>query len=137
MLENNLKKCVRQNCNNFVVNIEETGMFCKSCSMDNFYTEKNNKLSRESLDTARNNTLKYKYGITQIDYEQLFKKQNFSCLICKKGNGTTVRFPVDHCHKTGKVRGILCPACNKALGLFKDNIEALESAIDYLKKNKL
>jgi hypothetical protein len=41
------------------------------------------------------------------------------------------------CHKTGKVRGILCPSCNLALGLFKDNVDVLSEAIIYLNKNEI
>jgi hypothetical protein len=42
---------------------------------------------------------------------------------------------IDHCHNTGKVRGLLCDHCNKGLGLFKDNIDYLNKAIEYLKYN--
>jgi len=70
-----------------------------------------------------------KYELTLDDYNKILSKQNNKCAICKikmeKPN-------VDHCHKTGIVRGILCAPCNKGLGNFKDNIEYLKEAINYL-----
>lgn len=78
------------------------------------------------------------YGITLEEYLDLAEKQNFVCAICGKEN-----FPmngchsgclvVDHDHKTGKVRGLLCHNCNRALGLFQDSPFLLEKASDYLK----
>ena len=57
------------------------------------------------------------------------KKQNGVCAICF---GKTKKLHIDHCHKTKKVRGILCARCNLALGLFGDQIKYLENAISYL-----
>lgn len=45
-----------------------------------------------------------------------------------------MKLVVDHCHDTGKIRGLLCHNCNRALGLLKDSVHTLESAIDYLEK---
>jgi hypothetical protein len=64
------------------------------------------------------------------------ERENFSCMIC----GVTEeeigkRLDVDHCHSTGKVRGVLCNPCNTTLGHAKDNIAILEAAIEYLKNN--
>lgn len=89
--------------------------------------------------------IKNKYGFKDgIDeYERLAKEQNNSCLICKnKFNSITNdteqkrTLAIDHCHKTGKFRGIICCNCNSGLGYFKDSIEALQSAIDYLNQHK-
>lgn len=52
-----------------------------------------------------------------------------SCAIC----GSKVRLVVDHCHKTGRIRGVLCAKCNSAIGLLGDDTERLASAIEYLK----
>ncbi len=54
-----------------------------------------------------------------------------NCEIC---NIILDKKDIDHCHETGKVRGVLCPRCNKALGLFSDNLNVMEKAIKYLKK---
>jgi hypothetical protein len=79
-----------------------------------------------------------KYGMTEHDYKVLLKSQEGSCAIC---SGTTTaksqyRMPIDHCHETGTVRGILCHHCNTGLGQFKDSIDSLKKAIEYLEKSK-
>lgn len=85
----------------------------------------------------RKTVLKTNYGITIEQWNALLLKQNDCCAICVKHYSEfKTRFAVDHCHKTGKVRGLLCMHCNQALGKFEDSIENLESAIDYLKSNK-
>lgn len=80
--------------------------------------------------------LKIKYNLTEEQYDQLLKNQNYKCLICQNDfdMNNTKAIHVDHCHETNIVRGILCGTCNKGLGLFKDNIEYLQSAIKYLKR---
>ena len=73
------------------------------------------------------------FGITLEDYKVLEKKQNYRCKICglsKKQNKQDLS--VDHCHDTGKVRGLLCKHCNFGLGHFRDNVDNLYKAIDYL-----
>lgn len=84
---------------------------------------------------------KYK-GLNSLKcYEELLQKQNGLCAICNKTNTTTrngkiKRYAIDHCHKSGKVRGLLCGFCNSALGYFKDKIELLKKAIAYIEDNK-
>lgn len=73
----------------------------------------------------------YRYGITDEDYGELLKSQDGKCAIC----GIEAKLNIDHCHDNGHVRGLLCNQCNTALGLFKDNINNLLTAIEYLKKN--
>lgn len=75
--------------------------------------------------------IKRLYGISYDEYLEKIKKNNGNCPICKDSVGSGA---VDHNHKTGKVRDVLCSSCNGALGLFKDNVPNLESAIIYLKK---
>jgi hypothetical protein len=76
------------------------------------------------------------YGLTLEDYDDLLDKQNGCCAICgtedPRGQSKAGRFYVDHNHKTGEVRGLLCNDCNTALGLFKDSTELLASGIKYL-----
>ena len=85
--------------------------------------------------------LKKEYGLTQDQYDALRKSQNDSCAVCSKkfvtelGKGRT-NFGVDHCHKTGEVRGLLCLPCNSSLGLMKENIETLLKMVQYLKFHK-
>ena len=77
----------------------------------------------------KNSRMKIRYGIDIKDYEILFKKQNGKCAIC---GAKKDKLDIDHCHKTNKVRGLLCGSCNRALGLLKDNTDFLNSAIKYL-----
>lgn len=80
--------------------------------------------------------LKKKFGITLEDYNSILENQNYKCAICENNkSGGMGTFPVDHDHKTGKVRGLLCMKCNTGLGLFLDNEDLLLKAIAYLKKH--
>ena len=75
------------------------------------------------------------YNLTPIDYENLLKKQNYKCAICgssNPGNTHKKHFSVDHCHKTNKVRGLLCHKCNTSLGGFNDSPKLLKLAVCYL-----
>lgn len=80
-----------------------------------------------------------KYGIDEYRYEDLLIHQNYCCAICKRPEtlidprtGRLFELAVDHCHKTGNIRGLLCTKCNGGLGLFEDNAEFLMSAIEYV-----
>ncbi|MBL0320503.1 MAG: endonuclease VII domain-containing protein [Alphaproteobacteria bacterium] len=74
-----------------------------------------------------------KYGLTQEQHIEKIKEQDNSCAICgKKDEGRVLC--VDHDHKTGKVRGLLCTNCNVGLGNLKDSIQILQAAIGYLKR---
>ena len=73
------------------------------------------------------------YGINLEEYSELFNKQGGKCAICGKHQiDLTQPLFVDHDHKTGKVRGLLCITCNTALGTFGDSVEGLQKVIDYL-----
>ena len=65
-------------------------------------------------------------------YKFLMKEQDGKCDICWKQYDTYAKLEVDHCHKSGKTRGLLCKTCNLGLGEFKDDPELLERAILYL-----
>lgn len=84
---------------------------------------------------VKDKKLKAKFNITIKDYNNMLTEQNYSCKICCiKQIDLTINLSVDHCHFTGKIRGLLCNSCNLALGLFKDNIEYLKNAQNYLKQ---
>lgn len=134
---------------------------CSKCKVespiDNFY--KNSKLSdglnsqckncyrRYNIDWVKRNPeyhksrlLKYLYNITIEDYNILSESQKGVCAICsrpetEKLKGTTKVLSVDHCHETGRIRGLLCTACNTILGRSKDDRLILLSAIEYLDRN--
>ena len=93
-----------------------------------------NKLKKEKhWDANRNAFLKRHFGIDQKEYENILEKQDFKCAICLKSKSSK-NLDIDHCHTTGKVRGLLCRSCNMGLGYYKDNPELLEKAADYLRR---
>lgn len=81
------------------------------------------------LESTRNRVIR-QYGITREDLNAILERQNFKCAICK--TLVNYRSQIDHCHKTGKVRGVLCPLCNRMLGMARDNVDVLATAIGYL-----
>ena len=106
---------------------------CKQCR-----TERRNELGFRLGERGRSGRLKYHYGITQAQYDQMVVDQNGLCKVCSRPgiNRWNNQLVVDHCHSTGKVRGLLCDKCNKGLGSFEDKIEVLEAAVQYLKDSK-
>lgn len=89
-----------------------------------------------------------KFGLTIEEFRRLFEEQQNLCAICNQpetriftGRGANAgqmkvsKLCVDHCHETGKVRGLLCHDCNTAIGKMKDDVQRLQLAIDYLKKH--
>ena len=80
-------------------------------------------------DSYRGANLKRKYGITLADYNNMFESQAGECKTCHK---KYIRLCVDHNHESGQVRGLLCPACNNAIGFVRESQETLENIIAYL-----
>jgi hypothetical protein len=76
------------------------------------------------------------YGITIDEFEARLAGQGGACAICRIVPENTWSLAVDHDHRTGKVRGLLCDQCNLALGKFQDSIKTLENAIAYLRKHE-
>jgi len=112
---------------------------CPRCKATKSGTGKNGFVAGQSL--CRECSLGYQkterraaqYGMTK---EQLieFYASNPNCNICKTPIKRGKKFHIDHCHKTGVVRGALCNKCNVGIGLMQENPVVLQSAIDYLKK---
>jgi hypothetical protein len=106
---------------------------CKPC-----YNKKSIAWTKANPDkvkvSRRKFKLKEKYGISVEEYDKMYAEQNGVCYICHKEH---LRRPlnVDHCHKTGKVRKLLCDKCNMALGLLDDSIELLDRLQKYLKEH--
>ena len=85
-------------------------------------------------ETRRAYRLRSYYGITENDYETLLTCQGGRCAICHTGsNGSRAKFDIDHNHQTGKVRGLLCSHCNRALGFIRDQPETAISMAKYLR----
>ena len=90
-----------------------------------------NKTHREEI---KQYGLKKRYNISIEEFNQMLVNQNHKCKICgvDELNAGKKGLSVDHDHKSGKVRGLLCSNCNTAVGLLKENINILKSAIKYL-----
>jgi hypothetical protein len=88
-------------------------------------------------DKIKHLNLRRAYGISLEEYNALAEAQGHKCAICGASDAQSTiskkHFFVDHCHETGKVRGLLCNHCNRGLGAFKDNTEFLAKAIAYLR----
>jgi hypothetical protein len=110
----------------------------------------NNKFQKRNPNRNTNILKKHYYvrnsnaKISKDDYEKMLEEQNNVCKLCKnpetvsnspKSSGPN-RLAIDHCHKTDKIRGLLCRSCNLMLGNAKDSIELLQEAIDYLQKHQ-
>ena len=86
--------------------------------------------------------LKKRYKITLEQWKEMFELQDHKCKTCGSeissvtGNNDKTRGVVDHCHTTGKIRGLLCHHCNRALGLIKDDKNILKNLIKYLEDNE-
>lgn len=103
--------------------ISNTRKYCELCSS---VSNKNNIKK-----SVRKSHLKKSYGITPEQYDEMFQRQGGVCAVCgKPPNGR--KLSVDHDHRTGKVRALLCAHCNIALGNVDDNPSILQKLINYL-----
>lgn len=110
---------------------------CKNCD----YQQKRKWIEehQEQEKISRRKRTLRQYDITFEEYKEMFSKQEGKCAICgvlmvEGVEGNPLVACVDHNHKTGQVRGLLCSLHNRALGLFDDNIEIMKSAINYLER---
>lgn len=87
-------------------------------------------------DGSRRRRMKSKYGLEWDDYQKMLLSQTGLCKICKspQNNSRADVLHIDHDHKTGKIRGLLCHKCNSALGYANDNPEILKEMIKYLQE---
>lgn len=93
----------------------------------------NKKWNSNNYSRKRYRDLKQRYNTTPEEYELMFNAQSGNCKICNTNQSQlTKRLAVDHCHTTGKIRGLLCSSCNCMLGYSNDDVKKLQQAIDYL-----
>jgi hypothetical protein len=102
-----------------------------------YMREYSRKMRAANPDYHKNMFLKRQYGITIDCYSEMLAAQDGCCAICAKPEATEIKgkvvaLAVDHCHKTGAVRALLCSSCNTALGLFNDSVELLAKAREYV-----
>jgi len=129
-------RCCQQCGVSYILGIESTlHKYCSIKCRNKWHTNHSHKKYRNSpqgKQTMRDWRLLKEFGITQEQYDTMLTSQNNSCAICSRANFTGYNWHVDHCHTTGKVRGLLCSKCNQGLGLFEDNLTSLRKAIEYL-----
>jgi hypothetical protein len=120
--------------------------YCGSCETvkvrDDFYPNAHTGSHYNHCKACRQisnnrNRLGRDFSLTPGEYEEMSVAQNHLCKICKLPerivvHGKLRKLAVDHCHKTGVIRGLLCSTCNRGLGCLQDSIENLRSAIEYL-----
>jgi len=86
-----------------------------------------------TYEQRRNARLKNKFGITASEYDRILGQQNFLCAVCSQHRDEFSKaFAVDHCHTTGRIRGLLCEKCNQGIGCFNDSPERIRLAVQYL-----
>lgn len=102
--------------------------YCKECYV--LYQEeyrKSNYSKEQRRKWQRSYNLRAKYGISVEEYDQMLRDQDSACAICMRSElepGSPLKLVVDHDHETGKVRGLLCDFCNRALGVLGDRLES-------------
>ena len=115
---------------------EAKAEYQKRVAADPLFHEKNRGRAKQwRLDYPerhRDSRLQSAYGISLAQRTKMLASQNGQCAICYTPEITGVTLHVDHCHNSGKVRGLLCPQCNTALGLFRDSEHLLKKATLYL-----
>jgi Recombination endonuclease VII len=96
------------------------------------YQEKNRERARTNYDPARESARhrQRKYGLSARDYDEMVAQQGSRCAVC----GREQELVVDHCHRSGVVRALLCDPCNRGLGFFAEEPERMEAAIRYLER---
>jgi hypothetical protein len=113
---------------------------CKKCSLQSWnnwaalHPEHKNKKSESDRRCHKDYKKYHRHGITKDQYLLMLQVQNGVCAICNKLPKDGHDLAIDHNHLTQDVRGLLCKACNRALGLFGDNIESVQNALFYLEK---
>ncbi|ANA86370.1 endonuclease VII [Gordonia phage OneUp] len=100
----------------------------KSTDHFNAHKSRRNGLDNKCRECDADRKLRERYGISLAEYNDLLDEQDGKCAICH----TVAKLHVDHCHATGKKRGLLCSQCNTAIGLLKEDLNLLSRAAEYL-----
>ena len=119
----------------------QSGKFCSAeCQYE---TKKQRHLERRKVDAeyaaehrtrGRRKRLMRNYGLTLEKFDELLTSQNGVCKICLKTCSTNPHLSVEHNHKTGKVRGLVCHKCNQIIRLFDEQPEVMQRIMEYLKE---
>jgi prolyl oligopeptidase PreP (S9A serine peptidase family) len=97
---------------------------------------RNKKYNKENPDKRKSAILKYEYGITLDQYNEMFKEQEGKCAICQRHqNKLTRTLCVDHNHKTNKVRALLCVTCNTDVSVVENRLEEMTNYLNKYRKD--
>ena len=143
----------KEDANNFISEEVSKGTIykCKTCEVGKlanafYYRRDYGKVyipTKRCKECEKNYQRERIFGLDRNTYDNLLKSQEDCCSICGVSQedyskqGYRDNFAVDHCHSTGKIRGLLCDKCNRGLGFFNDNTEHLKSAVKYLEENMI
>lgn len=132
------------------VNTQGTGVLVESSHYEKYGRKYYLKTKKERLEYCKEyynanseriikrtskRTLKWRYNLTPEELIEMHQQQNNVCKICGKPPNPGRNLDVDHDHKTGRIRGLLCNNCNRGLGHLQDSIIILEAAINYLNRD--
>jgi hypothetical protein len=136
-IDNKKQKLKEYSKNYYQLNKEKIKARIKENSKTEEFKEKRRVFNKKRKEANRKLYYKKRYGITLEEYNKMLEIQDHKCAICnitesEIKHGRNTYFAVDHCHNTGKVRGLLCYKCNSILGFINDNTEHLKNAIKYL-----
>ena len=117
---------------------------CKSCIIENskarhkrLQASGNEEYKQNNTIKSRKSSLKLNYNLTENDFIEMLKQQNHECAVCGiEQVKCASKFNIDHCHKTGKIRGLLCYACNRAEGFIKSDPSIAIKLAEYLTKHR-
>jgi hypothetical protein len=154
-MSNETKICSRckkdKNLDDFYDTKKGKAYWCKQCNLDaakalykkrceedpEFSKRRYEKYYPKSGSEARRKySLQKKYGLSIEEFRKMYADQQELCLICGEHMKESKGAVVDHCHKTGKIRGLLHYRCNTALGYFRDSPEICIKAAEYLEKHR-
>lgn len=131
-----MKKCSKCKLTKLLIdfNNDKNGKFgvhhyCKKCHSQQ-------RKNTYDYNKSKNRQIMNKYKLSEYDLQNMYNNQNGECKICNVKYDNVSKHNalyIDHCHITGKVRGLLCGKCNRLLGVWNDNVDILKSAINYLK----
>ena len=111
----------------------------KELTLDKFHKHKGRKydVSSRCANCRNIKVVENRYGLKSGKLEKMKNAQQNKCAICgTHKDELKKKLAVDHCHESGKIRGLLCGNCNNGLGIYKDNINYLGKAITYLRESK-
>ena len=136
----NTKKCSTckevKSINDFNKNKAQKSGFCNECKTCSGIRKKNPKYKESRKKYVRDYHFRNEYGITAENRDALLVQQNHKCAICGIDEAVLKhKLRVDHDHATGEVRELLCNSCNTGLGNYRDSIDLLSKAIQYLAKH--